>query len=170
MPRNSTVVRPILTSPRSYFFLILAFCAIALVLPTGMIKRANADKAPFEFWGDDEESENEARESHGESAADRDHEQEEEREESEARDYLGRRKFRSEEEREMLLAASPDDGAREIRFRAVNTLERLRKVVIQNSSNEPATFAVAAAATISPGNPTINFTGGPFLIPTNAQR
>jgi len=132
-------------------------------------KRANAGKASFEFWEDEEEAENEARESYEESAQDRDREEEEEREVSEARDYLGRRKFRSEEEREMLLASSPDDGAREIRFRAVNTLDRLRKVVIQNTGIEAAPFAVAAAATISPGNPTVNFTGGPFLIPTNAS-
>jgi PKD repeat protein len=133
-----------------------------------VIKRANAAKAPFEFWEDEEESNNEARESFAESAQDRDRE-EEAREESESRDYLGRRKFRSEEEREILLAYSPDDGAREIRFRAVNTLDRLRKVVLQNSINEAAPLAVAAAATISPANPTINFTGGPFVIPTNAS-
>lgn len=168
MPRNSTFTRSAFSKPRTIFLIVFAaFCAVALVLPTQAIKRANADKAPFEFW-DDDESENEARESSEENDQDRDREEEREREEFEARDYLGRHKFRSEEEREMLLASSPDDGVKEIRFRAINTLDRLKKAIIQNSDSEATPLAVAAA-TISPANPTINFTGGPFLIPTNAS-
>ncbi len=144
------------------------FCALALVLPAGATKPGSNLKSAFEFWEDGDEDENEAREA-GEAGRDGDREEEREREEAEARDYLGRRKFRSEEEREMLLAASPDDGAKEIRFRAVNTFDRLQRVVRQSANAESGTFVVAAAATLSPNNPTINFSGGPFLIPTNAS-
>ena len=55
MPRNSTIVRCILTRPRTIFLLILGLCAVALLLPAGAIKRANAGKASFEFWEGEEE-------------------------------------------------------------------------------------------------------------------
>src|SRR5262245_24002081 len=121
MPRQSIVAKPLFFRSRTLFILIFAICAMALVMPTGAGKRTGADKAPFEFWEDDEE---EARESSEAPGTERDEPEkdkaEREREEFEARDYLGRRQFRSEEEREMLLAASPDNGSKEIRFRAIN--------------------------------------------------
>jgi hypothetical protein len=157
----------ILAGRRTLLILAFAlFCAVALVLPAGASKRGNNAKPAFEFWEDEGEFADETREA---DEARRDRDSEAEREQSEARDYLGRRIFRSEEEREMLLATSPDDGAKEIRFRAVNTLDRLQRVIRQSANAESAAFVVAAAATLSPGNPTINFTGGPFLIPTNAS-
>ena len=48
-------------------------------------------------------------------------------------------------------------------------MDRLKRAVVQNTGTATTPLAVAAAATISPANPKINFTGGPFLIPTNAS-
>lgn len=170
MPRNPVSTR-FVSSAQPRIILALIFfvvCTLALVWPAGAAKHAVSNQESLAFWDDDENEAEEAREANGERDGDGD-DAEAERERSESRDYLGRRKYGSEEEREMLLAASPDDGATELRFRATKQIERLKTAALQNRTTAATSAATNSGGILSPGNPSITFGGGPFVIATNAS-
>jgi PKD repeat protein len=170
MPRNPVSTRFVWSAQSRIILAIIFFvvCTLALVWPAGAAKPAGSDHSSMALLDEDEHDVTKAalanpeRDRDGAAA-------EAESERSESRDYLGRRKYGSEGEREMLLAASPDDGATEVRFRATRQLERLKTAALQNRTTEAAGAATSSDAVLSPGNPSITYGGGPFVIATNAS-